>query len=118
MPTRDAARRFADEWIASWNAHDLDRIVSHYDDAVVLTSPLVVERLGRADGTVRGKAELRAYFEKGLAAAPALRFDLENVLACVTSVVLYYRNHRGGRTAEYMELSPDGEVTRVVAHYD
>jgi hypothetical protein len=118
MLTQDDAHRFADEWIAAWNAHDLDRIMSHYDDAIVLTSPVAAERLGVADGTVRGTRDLRAYFEIGLAAYPTLRFDLEHVFWGVTSVVLYYANQRGTHTAEFMELDANGKVTRVVASYD
>lgn len=117
MLTKDDAHRFAAEWIAAWNAHDLDRIMSHYDDAVVLTSPVAAERLGRADGTVRGTADLRAYFAGGLQAYPTLRFDLEHVFWGVRSVVLSYANQRGTRTAELMELAGD-KVVRVVANYD
>lgn len=117
-PTKDEALQFADEWIAAWNSHDIDRIMSHYDDAVVLTSPLAAERLGVTDGTVRGTRDLRAYFEGGLTAYPHLRFDLEHVFRGVGSVVLYYANQRGTHTAEYMELAADGKVTRVVATYD
>jgi hypothetical protein len=31
--------------------------------------------------------------------------------------VLYYTNQRGTHTAEFMELSAAGKVTRVVANY-
>jgi ketosteroid isomerase-like protein len=30
--TREFADPFAEEWIAAWNAHDLPRILSHYED--------------------------------------------------------------------------------------
>ena len=30
--THEFARRFAEEWIAAWNAHDLERILAHYTD--------------------------------------------------------------------------------------
>jgi hypothetical protein len=30
--TRDFAERFAEEWVAAWNAHDLVRILAHYED--------------------------------------------------------------------------------------
>lgn len=116
--TEETARRFAEEWIAAWNSHDLDRIMSHYDDAVVLTSPLARQRLGVADGTVRGTRDLRAYFQGGLAAHPGLHFELERVFWGVASVVLVYANQRGTHTAEGMELSAAGKVTRVVANYD
>jgi len=44
--TRDEAWKLADHWIASWNAHDLDLIMTHYEDAIELTSPVVAQLLG------------------------------------------------------------------------
>ena len=67
---------FAREWIEAWNAHDLERILSHYAEDIVLTSPIAARRLGDPRGTVRGKAALRDYFAQGLAARPDLRFAL------------------------------------------
>jgi hypothetical protein len=115
--TEDEARALAREWIDAWNAHDLDRILAHYDDAVVLTSPVAAELLGDPTGTVRGKAGLRAYFTRGLAANPGLRFELRDVMWGIRSVVLYYANHRGTMTGEFMELADSGKVGRVVANY-
>ena len=115
--TREGAWNLANHWVAAWNAHDLDLIMTHYDDAVELTSPAAVQLLGISDGRVVGKANLRAYFQRGLSAYPELRFRLEDVLWGVSSVVLYYTNHKGTRTAEFMELSASGKVVRVVANY-
>jgi ketosteroid isomerase-like protein len=115
--TEEQAQALAREWIEAWNAHDLDRILSHYDEGVVLTSPLAAQRLGDPAGTVRGKAALRAYFAMGLAAFPALRFELEDVMWGVSSVVLYYVNQRGTMTGEFMELAATGKILRVVANY-
>jgi len=115
--TREDAWNLANHWVAAWNAHDLDLIMTHYDDAVELTSPAAVQLLGISDGRVVGKANLRAYFQRGLSAYPELRFGLEDVLWGVNSVVLYYTNHKGTRTAEFMELSAMGKVVRVVANY-
>ncbi|MGA8428811.1 MAG: hypothetical protein WB729_03245 [Candidatus Sulfotelmatobacter sp.] len=39
------------------------------------------------------------------------------MLCGVNSVVLYYTNQKGSRTAEFMELSAAGKVARVVANY-
>ena len=115
--TRDEAWRLANHWVAAWNAHDLDSIMEHYEDAIELTSPVAARLLGSSDGKVIGKANLRAYFQRGLEAYPELDFRLEDVLWGVTSVVLYYTNQKGTRTAEFMELSARGKVTRVVANY-
>ena len=108
---------FAHEWIEAWNAHDLDRIVAHYADDVALTSPIVRDRLGIADGTVRGKAALRAYFGAGLKAMPDLRFVHRRTYPGVASLTLEYVAADGRIGAEYMEFGADGLVRRVVAHY-
>ena len=114
--TRDEAWKLANEWAAAWNAHDLDAIMAHYDDGVELTSPVAARLLGT--GTVVGKADLRAYFQRGLEAFPELRFELVDVLWGLNSVVLYSTNQKGTRTAEFMEVSASGKVARVVANYN
>jgi predicted ester cyclase len=115
--TRDEAQKMAEHWVAAWNAHDLEAIMTHYEDAVELTSPVAAQLLGTSDGKVAGKASLRAYFQRGLEAYPDLHFRLADVLCGVNSVVLYYTNQKGTRTAEFMELSATGKVARVVANY-
>jgi len=114
---KDEAWSLANHWISAWNAHDLDLIMSHYEDAVELTSPVAAQLSGTPDGRVAGKSALRAYFQRGLEAYPELRFHLEDVLWGVNSVVLYYLNQKGTRTAEFMELSANAKVARVVANY-
>jgi predicted ester cyclase len=116
--TKDEALKLANHWVAAWNAHDLDLIMTHYEDAVELTSPVAARLLGTANGKVIGKANLRAYFARGLEAYPELQFRLEDVLWGLNSVVLYYANQRGTRTAEFMELTAAGKVARVVANYN
>jgi len=116
--TKDDAWNLANHWAAAWNAHDLDSIMAHYEDAIELTSPAAAQLLGKPDGKVIGKANLRAYFQRGLEAYPQLRFRLEDVLWGVNSVVLYYTNQKGTRTAEFMEMSATGKVARVVANYN
>lgn len=117
MLTKEQAHQLAQEWIAAGNAHDLDQITAHYEEDVELISPVAAELLGRSDGRVTGKADLRAYFQRGLEVHPSLHFDSKEVLRGLNSVVLYYVNHRGTHTGEYMEISPQGKVRRVVANY-
>jgi hypothetical protein len=116
--TKEEAWKLANHWVAAWNAHDLDLIMMHYEDGVELISPVAARLLGTRDGKVTGKANLRAYFQRGLEAYPELQFRLENVLCGVNSVVLYYLNQKGTHTAEFMELTAAGKVARVVANYN
>ena len=115
--TRDEAHSFAHEWITAWNSHDLEAILVHYEEAVELVSPVAEQLLGLPGGLVSGKAALRDYFARGLAAFPQLRFQLVDTLAGTDSLVLYYLNQRGTHTAEFMQFAPTGKVRRVLAHY-
>jgi len=114
---KERAHAIAHATIEAWNSHDLARILAHYSEDVVLVSPVAVERMGDPTGTVRGKAMLRTYFGKALAAYPELRFDLEDVMWGLRSVVLYYRNQRGTKTGEFMEIDDAGKISKVVANY-
>ena len=119
VPTisQEHADRLAAEWIAAWNAHDLDAIVAHYAEDVIFASPFVAALTDEESGVIRGRAALRDYFRRGLEAYPDLRFDLHAALPGVSSVALHYASV-GGRTAiETMELDADGAVVRVAAHY-
>ncbi|MGC2766569.1 MAG: nuclear transport factor 2 family protein [Candidatus Acidiferrum sp.] len=115
--TTNEAWKLAEHWIAAWNGHDLDLIMTHYEDTVELTSPVAAQLLATPAGKVIGKANLKAYFRRGLEAYPELQFRLNDVLLGVSSVVLLYTNQKGTHTAEFMELSPVGKVARVVANY-
>jgi ketosteroid isomerase-like protein len=116
MRTEEQARAFAQEWIAAWNAHDLDRILAHYADDVVFLSPVAQRRVG--DGRVVGVAALRAYWSAALQAAPDLRFVFDRVLVGHDALTIMYRNHRGQRAAETCEFGADGKVARSCACYD
>lgn len=108
---------FAADWVEAWNSHDLPRILSHYAEEVVLVSPIAAERLGLADGTVRGKAALGAYFSLGLAARPGLAFTLCRIYRGIGSMVIEYGTETGQLAAEFMAFDAQGQVERVHAHY-
>ena len=101
---------FAEEWVAAWNSHDLDRIVAHYAEDVVFSSPHIVRRLGEPSGEVHGVGELRSYWGSGLEAEPELHFTLEDVRFSVDTIVINYRNQKGRAVAEVLRFR-DGQVT-------
>jgi ketosteroid isomerase-like protein len=111
------AKTIAHEWVAAWNSHDLEAIMSHYSNDVILTSPVAAQLLGTETGIVQGKDNLRAYFAKGLQAYPELRFELIEILIGMNSLVLYYVNQKGSKTAEFMEINSDGKISQVIANY-
>jgi ketosteroid isomerase-like protein len=117
MTTERDAIRFANQWVAAWNAHDLDAIMAHYAADVVLVSPTAAKILDDPFGTVQGETALRDYFKRGLEAYPNLRFELLDVMSGLSSVVICYTNQKGTKTAEFMEFGTNGKVVRVVANY-
>jgi len=113
------ARDFVQDWADAWNTHDLDRILAHYDDDVVLLSPLALELLDNGAGIVQGKSALRDYFQFGLKSYPNLRFELTDVLCGIETIVACYRTNVGERkTAEVMQFNNAGKVIRVFANYN
>ena len=105
----DFALTFAAQWAASWNSHDLEQILAHYANDVVLSSPHIVRRLGKASGEVSGIDELRSYWGSGLDAEPELHFTVEDVRFSVDTIVISYRNQRGRAVAEVLRFR-DGLV--------
>jgi len=116
MITSDFARRFAEDWIESWNTHDLERILAHYTEDFEMHSPIIAQLMGELSGMLRGRKAIRAYWSKALAQNPQLRFELVDVLAGASSVTVLYRGHRG-LSAEVFWFNNEGKVHRAAAHY-
>ena len=116
MMEKRFAERFATEWIAAWNSHDLDRILTHYEDDFEMSSPIIPALVGEPSGKLRGKAAVGAYWAKALQKVPDLRFELVTALAGVDSVTVYYKGHRG-LSAEVLHFNPSGKVRAAFAHY-
>jgi ketosteroid isomerase-like protein len=112
----DWARAFAEDWIAAWNAGDLEQIFTHYADDFEMTSSLIVQRMGEADGVLKGKAAIRPYWSHGLATRPPLRFELLDVVVGVNSLALYYRSAaRSSIVVEYFAFNAERQVIRSEA---
>lgn len=114
MPIIDPefATRFAAEWIAAWNSHDLERILAHYTDDFVMRSPLIAERGFAATGVLAGKAAIAPYWAVGLAARPPIRFELVDVFAGADTLAIHYDSIGRRRVIEVLTF--DGE-RRIVA---
>jgi hypothetical protein len=76
----------------------------------------VVERLGTADGWLRGKAALRDDFARGLRNA-ALRFELVDVAVGVGAMTVVYRRENGALVTDCAELDVAGRIVRMIACY-
>jgi len=98
---------FARQWLAAWNAHDLEALLAHFADDVVFTSPVAAQLLPDTAGIIRGKAALRTCWTEGLRRIPDLHFELVGVYAGVEAIVINYRNQKGGLVNEVMRFDGD-----------
>lgn len=113
--TTAEAEAFAQEWLAAWNAHDLERILSHYADDVKFLSPKAEALIGTA--LVSGKEALRAYWGAALASLPSLQFRLVSVFTGANALTVLYRNDRGEEVTETFLLNDGGKVDTSLACY-
>lgn len=111
------AQHFAEDWIDAWNAHDLDRILSHYEDDFEMSSPVIAQMLDEPTGTLRGKVTVGAYWQKALAHIPNLKFELLSVLVGVNSITINYLGVRERLSSEVFHFGPSHKVTKAFAHY-
>jgi hypothetical protein len=110
-------RAHADAWLAAWQARDLDAIMSCYSEDVDFVASTVVRRWARDDGRLRGAAELRRHFARGLELAPGLTFTEEAFLTSPSGYVLGYRRENGNQVLDVVELDPAGKAARVRVFY-
>lgn len=118
MITRDFARHFAAEWIAAWNSHDLQRVLSHYTDDFEMSTPFIVSLMNEPTGTLKGKDKVGAYWGAALQKYTDLRFELIDILYGVDTVVIYYHSILGKKSAEFFWFDSSGKAWKAIAHYD
>jgi len=104
-------------WVEAWNARDLERVLTLYDDATVMTSDRIPAMGFDASGTVHGKDELRAYWSKALALLPELHFTLIDVFVSPDSMVVFYENERGKKICEYLRVNDAGLIVQGSANH-
>jgi hypothetical protein len=127
--TPQLAELFATRWFHAWNTQDLDAIMACYADTIEHSSPFVARfnagitgaESGTHDGTLRGKAAVRAYFGRALATNPTPRgierFQLLHLTTGINSVLVVYRRWTGELAGEIFFLNDDGLIVRSVSHY-
>ena len=109
MSTPDP-QSFAEAWVQAWNRHDVETVLAHFHDDVVFSSPVAERVSPGSGGVVRGKDALRAYWNAALALLPDLRFEVLGVYRGQHTLVINYRNERGGLVNEVLIF--DGDLIR------
>lgn len=105
------------QWIAGWNSHDLERVLSLYAEDCQMTSDRIPAFGFDASGTLRGKANLRTYWGKALQLRPKLTFELIDTYVSPDSLVVFYQNELGAKICEYLRVNADGLILQGSANH-
>ncbi len=112
------AKEFVDEWVAAWNAHDLDRILAHYTNDFEITTPMIKVAMDIDTGTLKGKENIREYWAAALQKMPDLHFELVDTTESIGSIAIYYHSVLGKMAIEVMFFNAENKVYKVLAHYN
>lgn len=104
-------------WVEAWNARDLERVLTLYDEAAVMTSDRIPALGFDASGALHGKESLRAYWGKALGLLPNLHFSLIDLFVSPDSVVVFYANERGKKICEYLRVNEAGLIVQGSANH-
>ena len=118
MIDRVFANKLVSQWIDVWNAHDLDSILSLYENLFEMFSPLIIERMVIESGVIKGKAAIRQYWSIGLSSEPLLRFELVKYYVGVSSIAMMYKSVGRRDVCEILHLGNDGLIVRGESHHE
>lgn len=116
MLTQEFAQHFAKEWVEAWNTHDLARVLSHYSDDFVMSSPKIAVIANEPSGVLCGKEKIAVYWQKALTLIPHLHFELLDIFVGADSLILYYKGPTGLAT-EVFFFNAEKLVIKAAAHY-
>jgi len=120
MNSREDAEAFAREWIANWNALDVEAVMSHFVEGARFMSPTAARVVG--SGELHGATALRSYWEAAIKRVTSLHFTLDFVVwdAGRRTLIVFYDadiNGKKTRACELMKFDADGRQVSGEALY-
>ena len=118
MITKEFAASFARDWVDTWNAHDLEKILSHYSEDFIIETPMAAKLYAQSHGVVVGKNEVRKYWIIGLEKSPNLKFEILDVLVGVNTLGIYLFNTSSNKkSVELMSFNRKMKVNKAIVIY-
>src|SRR5437773_2284660 len=81
---------FAAAWLAAWNTHDVEAVLSHFHENAVFSSPFAARVVPASGGRLVGKQAIRDYWRAAIALVPDLHFTLDAVFVGMDCLVIAY----------------------------
>jgi len=83
----------AAQWFVAFNAHDLERLLSLYDDHAEHFSPKLKVRQPATKGLIKGKSALRSWWQDSFDRLPTLRYEVVRLTPYEDRVFMEYVRH-------------------------
>jgi limonene-1,2-epoxide hydrolase len=105
--------QIATKWLAAFNEHDLEKLLSLYDDEAKHYSPKLKLRQPETNGLIMGKNALRAWWADTFERLPELHYAVISLTADEHKVFMEYTRQVPGEenmaVAEILEIR-DGKI--------
>jgi hypothetical protein len=108
------------KWFDAFNAHDLEKLLSLYDDDAEHFSPKLKIRQPETNGLVKGKQALREWWQDAFDRLPGLQYQVTSLTANNERIFMeYVRKVSGEETmlvAEVLEVKDNRITSSRVYH--
>lgn len=89
-------KEIATKWFAAFNEHNLENLLSLYDDNAKHYSPKLKIRKPETEGLIRGKQALREWWQDAFDRLPSLQYEVKKLTADEEQVFMEYIRHVDG----------------------
>ncbi len=83
-------KQIATTWLDAFNARNLEKILSLYDDLAQHYSPKLKQRMPHTQGFIKGKEALRTWWQDAFDRLPSLHYELVRLTADNEQVFIEY----------------------------
>ncbi len=119
MSTKELSK-IAEQWFDAFNQHDLEKLLSLYDENAEHYSPKLKVRQPDTNGLIKGKSALRAWWRDAFDRLPSLHYEVVRLTPYQDRIFMEYIRHVEGeedlRVGEMLEIDNYKIVRSSVFH--
>jgi ketosteroid isomerase-like protein len=91
--TADDLNQIAHNWFAAFNEHNLEKLLSLYDDQAEHYSPKLKVRKPETQGLIKGKDALRNWWQDAFDRLPSLQYEVLRLTPHADRIFMEYIRH-------------------------
>ncbi|HRP90120.1 MAG TPA: nuclear transport factor 2 family protein [Edaphocola sp.] len=108
------------KWLEAFNEHNLEKLLSLYDDHAEHFSPKLKIRQPETKGLIKGKEALRTWRQDAFERLPQLHYEVRSLTANSDRIFMEYIRQTPGEAdmniAEVLEIKEDKIISSRVYH--